>query len=353
MFKNINSILISTRNTPTTPKVDINDGVVSRIQNKNPNTDRDIFTSRNPYGGTGDAGTWVRSSSCWLNGLSNISCFSPAQRSGANWWQRGGTLITRKHVLFAKHFMPTILTNGGTPIIFVDEENNAVKRNLIQIITDPFSDIAIGLLDQEASSNIKTAKVLPRSANIIDSDIHEKSTIYGPIPRRLMDFTNFLDGNYHGPPDRDQFTLVPLLYAVGVNQNQQSFLRLLTSLSTRIENGSRNGFVSVSDYIGIANASWIYPYKTPLNPNSITYSVDSTWPKDHPSNFLDWFPLGVTTGYSGQPIFLIINNEIVILGLWWVPSGGPFVTWRYDLINLMIENLSPGEDYSLTSITKV
>ncbi|MFM7796703.1 MAG: hypothetical protein ACKO7N_08055, partial [Candidatus Nitrosotenuis sp.] len=74
----------------------INNSTITRLVNKNPSTDKAVFSSRNPYGGPIDAGIWVRNSSCWLNGVNNISCFSPAQRSGAAWNQRAGTLITRK-----------------------------------------------------------------------------------------------------------------------------------------------------------------------------------------------------------------------------------------------------------------
>ena len=150
----------------------INNSITSRLTGKNSSTDRVVYSSRNPYGGVGDAGIWVRNPNCWINGVTNISCFSPAQRSGANWWQRGGTLITRKHALFAQHFTTSILPNGGTPLIFVDENNNAIRRNIIQYGYGPAgSDIAIALLDSEVPSNIKIAKVLPTNfTNYIGSN---------------------------------------------------------------------------------------------------------------------------------------------------------------------------------------
>ena len=138
----------------------INNSTIARLTDKNPDTDRLVYSSQNPYGGVGDAGIWVRNPSCWINGVTNISCFSPAQRSGALWYQRAGTLITKKHFILAKHFVFAIL-EGGTPLIFVDENNNAIRRNLIQYAYDNITDIAIGVLDNEVPSNIKIAKVLP------------------------------------------------------------------------------------------------------------------------------------------------------------------------------------------------
>lgn len=76
----------------------INISITSKLLNKTP-SDRLVYSSQNPYGGVGDAGIWVRNPSCWINEVTNISCFSPAQRSGANWFQRAGTLITRKHFM--------------------------------------------------------------------------------------------------------------------------------------------------------------------------------------------------------------------------------------------------------------
>lgn len=51
---------------------------------------------------------------------------------------------------------------GGTPLIFVDENNNVVRRNLINYRRHPDNnDIAIGLLDNDVPNNIKYAKILP------------------------------------------------------------------------------------------------------------------------------------------------------------------------------------------------
>ena len=139
----------------------INSFTANKLLNKNPNTSSLIYSSQDPY--FNGLGKFIRNPNCWLNGVTNISCFSPAQLSGANWWQRAGTLITRKHVLFAAHFQTSVIP-GGTPLVFVDDNNNVIRRNIIQYGLDRDSggiygtDISIALLDSEVPSNIKIAK---------------------------------------------------------------------------------------------------------------------------------------------------------------------------------------------------
>lgn len=265
----------------------INTNTANRLIGKNSSTDRLVYSSQNPYGGPNNAGIWVRNPNCWLNGVSNISCFSPAQMSGANWWQRGGTLITRKHVLFAKHFVTSILPNGGTPLIFVDENNNAIRRNIIQYGDDTY-DIAIALLDSEVPSNIKIAKVLPK---------------------------NYKDYISSGLPNSDvqDFGLFGLV-GVALDQEEKALIKTSSTVS--------NSLIAFDNF-GTSSGS--------MNP------------------YPEWTE-NIIVGDSGNPVFYIIDNELVVLTTWWTPTSGPFITSRYDQVNAIIENLSPGEGYSLTPV---
>lgn len=258
----------------------INNSTIARLTNKDPNTDRLVYSSQNPYGSVGDAGIWVRNPNCWINGVTNISCFSPAQRSGANWFQRAGTLITRKHFILAKHFVFAIL-EGGTGIIFVDENNNAIKRNLIQYAYDDLTDIAIGVLDNEVPSNYTFAKVLP---------------------------PNYQD--YIGYPEN--------ILAVSLDQQEKAILKV---------------------WDGLLGGSYQYTYITSITSND-------------PSNFQPYsvFSEPIIAGDSGDPSFIIIDNELVLLSCWHFATSGPFVTDRYNKVNELIESLSPNEGYSLTPI---
>jgi hypothetical protein len=68
------------------------------------------------------------------------------------------------------------------------------------------------------------------------------------------------------------------------------------------------------------------------------------------------FSEGLIAGDSGNPAFLIVNNELVVMTTWWTGGayggGGPFVsnTQNYDAINQLINDLSPAEGYSLTDV---
>lgn len=263
----------------------INSSTISKLANKTP-ADRLVYSSQNPYGGPIDAGIWLRNPNCWLNGVSNISCFSPAQRSGANWWQRGGALITKKHVLFAAHFAPSIIT-GGTPLIFVDENNNAIRRNIINYGLDT-TDIAIALLDQEVPSNIKIAKVLPPN---------------------YTDYINIVPMPVGGSINEDaKLNYGP--YAVGLDQEEKAILKWVIGTS----------FSGIT----VSSVSTLDPY----------------------TNFTE----AIIVGDSGNPVFLIIDNELVVLTTWLSPVDGPFITLRYNIVNTIINNLSPGEGYSLTPV---
>jgi hypothetical protein len=278
----------------------INSSTANRLVGKNPATDRLVYSSQNPYGGVDDAGIWVRNPNCWINGVTNISCFSPAQRSGAAWNTRGGTLITRKHVLFAKHFVTSILPNGGTPIIFVDENNNAIKRNIIQY-ADDWTDISIALLDSEVPSNIKIAKVLP------------------------IDFTNYINAT----SINGSIMASPPLYGVVLNQLEEAILK-------RWKGGTQFGTQNYGPY----QLSGAYNLiEGASNSSNTIQDVNYLWDKP------------IVVGDSGNPFFLIIDNELVVThALLTTPAEGPFITDRYSVVNSIIESLSPGENYSLTPI---
>lgn len=252
----------------------INISTTNKLFGKNPSTDLYVYSYQNPYA------NFVRNPSCWLNGVTNISCFSPAQLSGANWFQRGGTLITRKHALFAKHFIAGVIS-GGTPLIFIDDNNNKYQPKIIDYGYDT-TDIAIALLDNEVNANIKIAKVLPPNYN-------DYLTVSSSYP----------------------------IYAFGLDQEEKAIIKLWNSYSVQLSS---------------------------IDPNSSSYK---TYPQ--PTQFSS-FSETMITGDSGNPIFIIIDNELVVLSTWYTAVGGPFISDRYSQVNSIIESLSPGEGYSLTPV---
>lgn len=259
----------------------INDTFISKLTGKTAPADMFVYSSQDPYTNNG---TFVRNPNCWLNGVTNISCFSPAQMSGANWWQRGGTLISPRHVLFAKHFTTSVLP-GGTPLRFVDDNNNTVTRNIMQYATD-LTDIAIAVLDSDVPSNIKFAKVLP------------------------PDYINYLTLNSN-----------EFLYAVGLDQQEKAIVKRLVGLNGYIVSDGQGGTVNI--------------------PNISFFNLLSDDP------FFS-FTESIVVGDSGNPVFFIIDNELIVLTTWWFATGGPFITARYDAVNSLMNQLGGG--YQLTPI---
>jgi hypothetical protein len=54
----------------------------------------------------------------------------------------------------------------------------------------------------------------------------------------------------------------------------------------------------------------------------------------------------IVIGDSGNPVFAIIGNELVLIGCWWGAFFGPHVGGRAAQVNKMIAQLAPG--YALT-----
>jgi hypothetical protein len=57
----------------------------------------------------------------------------------------------------------------------------------------------------------------------------------------------------------------------------------------------------------------------------------------------------IVAGDSGNPVFLMVYGELVLLGCWWTAMGGPHLGARHGLVNGMLERLSPGQGYRLTA----
>lgn len=249
-------------------------GMISRQtealwQGKDPTADRRVFSSQDPY-----APRFIRNPSFWLAGVRNITCCSPAQLSGAAWSQRAGTLITKRHIVYASHYSIPII-DGGTPVLFVRTDNSVVQRRLVAQAADAASDIAIGLLDADVPDGISIAPVLP------------------------PDFESHLGSR--------NATLSVVFDA----EEKASALVCDTFWS--------GGFST-----SLLSANWMPP----------EWKKASAWSE------------AVVTGDSGSPAFLIICNELVLLGCFWTAMGGSHLGAKAELVNGLIGQLAPG--YKLT-----
>lgn len=257
----------------------INSTILNKINGKDPSTSKQIFSSQNPY-----TPSFIRNPNCWLNGISNISCASPAQLSGSAWYQRAGTLISPRHVILAKHFTIGL----GYDLHFVADDNTVVTRTLKNMVLDPNNDIAMYLLDKDVTSNIKFAKVLPRNH---PTYLSQNSTIR---------------------------------YAIYFDQEEKALLGINTYLPYK-ENppGYQNVvYVQGPQYIYFASAELLNPIKP-------------------------WYET-LIAGDSGDPMFLLIDNELVLISCWTTPVSGPSYSSLYDRLNGLMNQLGGG--YNLTPI---
>lgn len=101
------------------------------------------------------SGTYLRNSGCW-GATINTTPISVWNSTGVA--QRGGILISPRHVLFAKHWMPTT----QAVIRFVADNDALVERTVSAVENLSGADLSVALLDSDVPSSITFAKVLPK-----------------------------------------------------------------------------------------------------------------------------------------------------------------------------------------------
>lgn len=256
----------------------INSTILNLISNKDPSTDKVIYNTQNPY-----TNNFIRNTNCWLYGVGNISCASPAQMSGSLWYQRAGTLISPRHVVLAKHYTIGV----GYDLKFVADDNTVITRQLESMILDPNNDIAMYLLDSDVPNSIKFAKVLPKDhpTYLSQSTTHRYSVYFDQEEKALLGINTYLP--YHpNPPGYQNVVYV---------QNPQ--------------------YINNATPEDLSLQPW---YETPIS------------------------------GDSGNPIFLIIDNELVLISTWTTPVSGPAYCGLFDNVNNLMSQLGGG--YQLTPI---
>jgi len=95
--------------------------------------------------------------SFWLKDV-DFSCASPW--NSATGRLRAGTAISRRHIVFAKHFP----LSKGCRILFIDGQGETCPCYLEKVQPIEKTDIAVGLLNAELTPNIVHAKLLPADA---------------------------------------------------------------------------------------------------------------------------------------------------------------------------------------------
>ena len=97
----------------------------------------------------------VPNTNCWAYGI-DLSCASPWNSADGRY--RAGTAITKRHVLFARHY-----SLGSGAIYFVDVAGRIITNSIIGVDSHihPKVDISVGILSQDLPDSIHPAKILP------------------------------------------------------------------------------------------------------------------------------------------------------------------------------------------------
>ena len=128
------------------------DGLIAGTNPTNALTRFLDYPSRSPFFGLHP--TFTPNPRFWAKDI-DFSCASPWNSAGGA--LRAGTLVSKRHVIFAQHFPLW----KGVRIAFVDGEGQTCVCSIEKTKAIPQSDITVGLLDYEVTPNIHPAKILP------------------------------------------------------------------------------------------------------------------------------------------------------------------------------------------------
>lgn len=126
------------------------------LADKNPAVTMPLFTLQDHA-----TPVYTRNVNNWASAhVQKLTAISPWNSEGS--FQRAGTLISPRHVLFATHYYPSI----GSTIRFVAVDNTVVTRNINAIVSitteePPSPDLLVALLDSDVPESISFASVLP------------------------------------------------------------------------------------------------------------------------------------------------------------------------------------------------
>ena len=272
----------------------------------------DLWSIRN-----NSAASYEWNDNCWGAGLANKGCMSPYNTyTGAG---GGGALITPRHAVFCHHlgYYPRV----GSRIRYVTNDNRTEEVVVEALLPHPYTagwviaaqDIVICKFDRDVS--VPFAKVLP------------------PDPSGYLPSINVNTGERYAPQVRPTSLNIGRPYVRACHTSQTK--KLATSAIVMLPDTTT-------------------PYQQPGNPQL----GDETGSVTHETGAANWRlsdignPLGqvLTTGASGAPAFLVINNELVVTNVWSSPTGGYGFYTDASIINGMIDDMGNPDNYTLTEV---
>jgi len=220
---------------------------------------------------------YVRNSQCWCYDLrEQLTCCSPWNSFGTN--QRAGTLITPRHIVYAKHFP----IQPGSTIRFVTADNQVITRTITLTANDGTPaggspDIDVGLLNEDVPDSIKPCYLLP--------DNYLDYLSYKNIPSLSATFIPYRPG------------------AICLDQEEKAL---------------------VGDFLMFTG--------TPSTNASVSQTAP---PKANKSALWE----GITGGDSGNPMFLIYEGRLILITTWLTPGGGSNYIYYKSMIHNLIDQL--------------
>lgn len=208
---------------------------------------------------------FVRNPTCWAAQI-DLTGVSPWNQAHVN--KRAGTLVSPRHLVFAKHY-PLSAAAGNNDIAFVTDQDVTVIRKIVGL-TYPVADIGVALLDADVPADIAFYRVLPRNWN------------------SYLQATNNL----------------PMLH---LDQEEKALVRDMSQLN--------------------AGASYC-SHKVPADPTRRSFFET------------------LISGDSGNPAFILVNGEPILMLTHHYATAGPFYTTHMDAVNSAMTQLGGG--YQLT-----
>lgn len=236
----------------------MSDEIDGRLANaKRPDRSMPIFDVQDPANDV-----FTRNHNCWTGSV-DLTGLSPWNQYDGP--RRAGTLISPRHLAFAKHY--SLSTDPATnEIWFVTDADVIVKRHVVAVAY-PYDDIGIAVLD---------------------ADVPPEITFYKVLPRNWQDHL----------PD---VSALPMLH---LDQEEKAIVRDMGSLSGRC-----------------------------------THRL----PDD---NLRQKFAEDLIGGDSGNPAFVLVDGEALLVLTHYTAVHGPFYTAWFDEVNAAMASLGGG--YSLT-----
>ena len=153
---------------------------------------------RVPHAG-GYAGMYTINTNCWGKDI-DTSCAS--MWNNFAWpgeFRKAGTLVSRRHVLFARHFP----AETNKYLVFWGNDGNAYTNVIVATTDIPNTDIQVGLLASVMPDAVSVAKILPQN-------YHEYLKNLMRLPVLQLDYDeNMLVFNIERPVDRYVYTVEP------------------------------------------------------------------------------------------------------------------------------------------------